>query len=281
MPGKNPTVKSLKIGDILVLGAYSAQGNGENPVPIRWIKASTNCDFITERVIDSLVFDAREEWGEEYRPFGTSYHGGDWHRTGGDPNYPLSNIFQFLNSELDEWFIPAHGRDRPPDRLLAPSAPYASHAGFLRYFERYELDAMVEQTVFCENGSATGVVHLMSQDDVFGDDKLPLFRKRRGIRAMPTQDLYLKRATWALPEHYYPYMLRTRFGDGVASVGRDAYNHIAYADYHSGIRPIVRLDPDAKIFLGFEDQWEILAGRRRPKSDFVMPDDPLSLLGLV
>lgn len=287
MPGKNPTIKSIKIGDILSFGAYSAKGIGDQPVPITWIKASTNCDFISEHVLDYLVFDEKEEWGTDYRPFGVPfptfrYYGCD---SGGDPNYPVSNIFQFLNSAENggRWFRPMHEHDVAPGRTSIFHRGYEDHAGFLRYFTEIELNAMVDWIATDPYGDASGLVHLMSTDDVYGDNKLPLFRKRRGIRAKPSQDLWEAKRYHIVPGRYMTYALRSRYNDQyIGSVATDAYNHMIVPGNESGIRPIIRLDPDAKIAPGLDGAWEVVARRRRTSCDYTaISDGALSLLGLV
>lgn len=288
MPGKNPTIKSLKIGDVLTFGAYSAKGCGDQPVPITWIKASTNCDFVAEYVLDHLVLDAGEVWEPGYLPFSVPQHL-TWRYDGssGDPNYLVSNIFQFLNSAEDggRWFHPLHDRDAAPQSPLFHRYGYNNHAGFLRYFTETEINAMVNRHISCPLGEVDGLVHLMSVEDVYGDNKLPLFRKRRGIRARPSADLCATWKTMILPGRYMTYALRSLYGSewyGVASVGTDAYNHAIWPANSSGIRPIIRLNPDAKIALGLGDVWEVVARRRRTfNGGAAITDSALSLLGLV
>lgn len=276
MPGKNPTVKSLKIGDTIVFGAYSAQGRGENPVPILWVKASTNCDFVTEHVVDLLSFDVRGAM---------RYVDGTWVHDRANTVYRNSTLFQFLNSEEDgdQWFCPADG--------VQDTAPaYVKHAGFLHYFSAAELDALLYRRGFTgDPPNALARVHLMSEEDVFGDNKLPLFRKRRGIRAKPSQDLYWSGRCWQTPSHYIGYMTRSYDTGGIVCVGRDAALHRIAANAACGLRPLVRLNPDAKIAIGEDGMWHIVAGRRynhapvakADKSNLLIPGDVLGLLGLV
>lgn len=58
------TVDRLKIGSKLVFGKYGV--NNDSPYPIVWLKASPNCDFITESVLDYLCFDAMEPAAESH-----------------------------------------------------------------------------------------------------------------------------------------------------------------------------------------------------------------------
>ena len=52
------TVGALKVGAQLVMGKYGV--DKDNPYPIVWLKGNPNCDFITEKAIDYLCFDAAE-----------------------------------------------------------------------------------------------------------------------------------------------------------------------------------------------------------------------------
>lgn len=50
------TVGALKVGTQLVMGKYGV--DKDSPHPIVWLKGNPNCDFITEKAIDYLCFDA-------------------------------------------------------------------------------------------------------------------------------------------------------------------------------------------------------------------------------
>lgn len=54
--------------------------------------------------------------------------------TFGNGRYLLSNIRHFLNSDKDNWFIPSHPKDNPPD--------YSTHKGFLYYFTEKEKEML-------------------------------------------------------------------------------------------------------------------------------------------
>lgn len=59
------TVGALKVGTQLVMGKYGV--DKDSPHPIVWLKGNPNCDFITEKAIDYLCFDAAEETGHYRR----------------------------------------------------------------------------------------------------------------------------------------------------------------------------------------------------------------------
>lgn len=77
------TVGALKVGTQLVMGKYGV--DKDSPHPIVWLKGNPNCDFITEKAIDYLCFDAAEETGH--------------YRRVNNAKYPVSNLFSFLNSD--------------------------------------------------------------------------------------------------------------------------------------------------------------------------------------
>ena len=124
------TIEELKVGSRVMFGNYGV--NSDRTYPIWWVKATKDCDFITESVLDYLMFDAKEPNNGDYGC-----------RNYGNPNYNLSNIRQFLNSEDEDWFIPQHAADNWPnsrrqDSLASygdPGGTYRDHHGFLRHFE--------------------------------------------------------------------------------------------------------------------------------------------------
>lgn len=89
------TVGALKVGAQLVMGKYGV--DKDNPYPIVWLKGNPNCDFITEKAIDYLCFDAAEETGH--------------YRRVNNAKYPVSNLFSFLNSDQMMWYHAMHDND--------------------------------------------------------------------------------------------------------------------------------------------------------------------------
>ena len=142
-------IGDMKVGDRLVFGRY-AQRHGDVASPIVWIKASKDNQFISEYVLDSVQFD-----------------NGEPGMRSGNPNYALSNVYQFLNSSEDcMCYAPTH----PEDTI---GCSYDGKDGFLRLFDPYELVSL------------DGCVDLPSVADIHGSDdrqKLDLFKKK-GFRA--------------------------------------------------------------------------------------------------
>ena len=171
------TVGNLKIGERLVLGGYGV--SNEEPYPIVWLKGTPNCDFITDKVIDFLCFDAPERQGNGYGI--------------GLTTYERSNIFSFLNSDLDNWYCPTHEYDHPPVNTYPAWVNYKNHYGFLYYFEEHELSVLVDETYSVDEVQVHSRIRLPSAVDICGDtDQFYLFR-RKGIRANPTEDFVQKK----------------------------------------------------------------------------------------
>lgn len=101
--------------------------------------------LITDCIVKNASYDAREPDSQNkyIREFGNS-------------DYPLSNIHQWLNSDEEHWYHPAHFKDMPPENenisstpkyfYTSPSYPeinqlqgpfdYANEPGFLTWFSK-------------------------------------------------------------------------------------------------------------------------------------------------
>lgn len=168
------TVERLKVGTPVIIGSYGV--NNDEPYPIVWLKASPNCDFITECAVDYLCFDAPERTE-------------DGRRNSGNPDYRLSNIYTFLNSDMDNWFYKTHESDAPPSNVFGNQAQnYRNHYGFLYYFEDYELNSLQMQQYVVDGETLSSIIRLPTITDILDDQlKLKLFSKK-GIRPKATQD---------------------------------------------------------------------------------------------
>lgn len=255
------TLRSMSLGDALVFGQYSAQEKGQCPVPIRWLKSTPNCDFITEGVVDLFPLDGMERWPGDYRPKGCERFQGIGYSqasiSSGDPRFGVSTLMQFLNSADESWFSAQHEYDAPPqkDWLLGSQV---EHYGFLRYFEPYEIEAILPKTVDIGTEVFTSRVRIPTVKDMYGgEERLNLFKKRRGVRAQPTEDLATKigRSYWATGEKYYlGYFLAdmsTKYLGYNAAVGKDSYLVESRTDSPFGVRPMISLNPKTRIeYLG-------------------------------
>lgn len=182
----------MKIGDIKV---------GE---PIVWLKASKDNQFISEYVLDLVQFDEYERV--------VLY---------GNPDYMLSNIYQFLNSTEDyTCYAPTH----PNDRI---GQSYVRKDGFLSLFDPHEL------------ASLDGCVDLPSVADIHGSEdrvKLDLFKKK-GFRAK------CKNAS-----SYSSYFTCDNSGDRVLIIPRSGEKTEKISPYWvSGVRPKCKLKADIEV----------------------------------
>lgn len=128
-------LRNLPIGARIKFGAYAGK-------PLTWLLASDNCTLITEYIINDRMFDAAESlWTE------------------GSAQYSTSNIRQWLNSDAQVWYSPAHGSDEPP---LYENAP-----GFLNSFTSDEKNALQTVTVTTRHLSGGGYATYTTTDKVF------------------------------------------------------------------------------------------------------------------
>lgn len=128
------------------MGKYGV--NNDAPYPILWLKGTPNGDFITKNAVDFLPFDGKERGNTEHTNF----------RYSGNPDYSLSNLLQFLNSEDERWFSPTHIADTPPSRGSVDWGymQYERHFGFLYHFEEYEVASSEKIGSSCSVKRASG-----------------------------------------------------------------------------------------------------------------------------
>lgn len=252
------TVKDLRIGSRLIMGEYGV--TNYSLLPITWLKMTRSGDFISEFVLDELAYDAAERHPD--RRYWIS-----------NADYQLSNIRTFLNSSDETWYHPTHERDAPP-ALVAARYGYEQHYGFLYGFGSHEIAAM--QKVDGDR------VRLPLQSEIIDPEPASLF-KRKGIRAMATNDLDMRKLRSTC---YRPYWLKDDAGpafDGVVpTIGADAYVHHQGASQTCGVRPVCRLKLDAVV----DHEWVAPYGnafflRAQDEIKSCTDADIFQLLGLV
>ena len=209
------------------MGRYGVTPDAD--YPIIWLKATPNCDFITECAIDWIPYDARE-------PQNTAVD----YRYYGHPNYGRSNIHQFLNSDEDQWFHASHPYDFPPS--------YQNLPGFLTGFEAYEADALLEQRMdMAADGAVDYRVRLPHVDEIFGDSQFNLFRKR-GIRVHETEDLHFRKFPRGNPVSYTPYWTCDRYGStAIQYIDRSCRIGVSQPYSSMGLRPVCAIDPNTVV----------------------------------
>lgn len=229
------TVDRLKIGSKLVFGKYGV--NNDSPYPIVWLKASPNCDFITESVLDYLCFDAMEPAAESHME-----------QYNGNPRFALSNIFSFLNSDAEQWFSPSHPVDCPPGRrYIGANAEYETHYGFLYHFEEYETESLVRTRTELEGENIFSLIRLPQEDEIVGLNRFKLF-SRKGVRPKGTDDMLNGRNRGFTFESYIPFWLTNRERDiYVKAISRNGgFDYISPCN-PCGIRPVCNIKPDTVV----------------------------------
>lgn len=221
------SINTMRVGSRLVFGSYGVDAN--DPVEIRWLKASPENHFISEFVLDWLCYDA---------PEGERYH---------NPIWELSNLCAFLNSDRRRWYMPTHDDDRPPaPQNVQRSNSYQNHDGFLAGFTDKELSLLKNQTYQIGEETLDTLVRLPAPSEILSAG-LPLF-KRKGMRAHPCEDLRRHKmrycsagsftSYWLLPTSSQGYLVSTlSIGGAVANL---------YPNNGAGIRPVIQLS-DAPV----------------------------------
>lgn len=232
------TIGDLKIGSQLVLGKYGVQD--DDPYPIVWLKGTAKCDFITEKAVDYLCFDAPEDGGAGRRV--------------GLTTYTASNLFSFLNSDEMEWFHATHENDEPPGNVLRYTyGRYQSHSGFLHRFEEYELASIVFAIYTADNKQVSSLIRLPSISDVTPGDGLMKVFARRGIRPHPTGDLFFHKSNYAelsSEQGFVKFWVRndgesTRY---VPFINRSGFQDNQMAAACAGVRPVCTLNPNTVVY---------------------------------
>lgn len=222
------TIRDMKIGSVLIFGKYGV--NNDFPKPIAWLKASQNCDFITQYALDYICFDAREP--SEHNRFTF---------TGGNPDYSLSNIARFINSVDREWYSQSHERDTPPSRVLSRTDhmafAYDEHFGFLYHFSDYELDRL---------DTSRGLMRLPSTAEVLNGN-FELFHKK-GRRVRASEDLKEKISFKFEENSFLPFWIADSAHESYSKIiGRSGYAEIRSPYMAAGLRPVCRITANTEI----------------------------------
>lgn len=214
-------INELPIGSKVRLGRYCLPHKPDDVFEIDWIKVSKDNEFISEKVLLGMQFDAMEGYDQNC-------------------NYQLSNIRQFMNSENHDWFHPTHSNDRGPSYVMLDSyirVPIHRYSGLLSFFADEEL-CLLEKF-------GTDYMRLPTIEEIDGRC-FPYF-KRYGIRAHPVSvfgNIERDNFKETMYSRYYvlgdsPYTVYevNRAGD-IASLSPAIY---------SGVRPVCKIKSDAVV----------------------------------
>ena len=229
------TVERLKVGAQVIIGSYGV--SNYEPHPIVWLKGSPNCDFITECAVDYLCFDAPEK-------------AGDGRRNLGNPNYRLSNINTYLNSDRDDWFRKTHEADASPNIAFKN---YCNHYGFLYFLEDYELDSLQMQQYVVDGETLSSLIRLPTITDILDDQlRLKLFSKK-GVRPKATEDCADKKGrfgNFSRGSYMNFWLAGNQYGfrDMYAlTFSRSGCCERKYPRDCAGLRPMCRLKPETVV----------------------------------
>ena len=222
--------------------------------------------LITDKVIAQGAMDAPEPESpvENYRITGNN-------------DYLLSNLHQWLNSNVDCWFEKTHAFDTPPSEEYLSIRPtlydpighnaYADKPGFLTRFRKEFRDCICKSTIpcadpkdssirqadvsfFCPSASELGLRTGAASEG----EELPLFRDFRMRYAAPSEECMME-SEW-FPAYMRThrmlwYWLRT---PNPLSPGFLAYSHFTNPFSYKfacspwlGIRPMVSLREDTAV----------------------------------
>lgn len=264
------SIKEMKVGDRLIFGRYGVRN--EEPEPIVWLKATPNNDFISERALDYLMFDA----GEGGNPSGNF-------RYNGNPVFQTSNMFCFLNSDLDDWYVPMHEYDQPPHATGYPTRRFRNHFGFLYDFYDYE-DESLCQISYPTAGldytvaMVTSKIRLPASGDIYGANCFPLFKKK-GIRPKATDGL-VSLGYGFDDTSYIPFWTRDVTGMSVKTIARDGYERGRRPTDSCGLRPVCTIKGDILVSIDEFGNYAIIPYRAEGMEVF-SDDDILKLFGVI
>ena len=267
------SIDKIKVGSKLLLGKYTASADGE-PEPIVWLKATPNCDFISERVLDYIVFDGKE-------PNNTGHFK---LRQAGNPRYDVSNILSFANGDGEQWYAPMHEFDSPPlgaGTYQRKLTSYDTHQGFLYYFDEYEILSIIKSTKIVNETEVLSLIRLPQSHEIIGDDKFPLF-KSRGVRPNPTADLISYKSLGFNHTSYISFWVAdTSAGTEFYALYIDRAGRIERQEPFSGggFRPVCSINPEI-IIDEIKDGVYFVVPFKTGKEELCTNKDLLTLLGV-
>lgn len=231
------TVGKIKVGTKLLFGQYGV--STDEILPIMWLKATPNGDFIAAKVLDYICFDARERQSEYAQD-----------RIIGNLDYGKSNIMLFLNTDDEDWWNPTHESDEPPDRnnVCQAADAYHNHCGFLHHFEDYEIDSLVKKLLHTPGGAMESLVRLPAYADLVGGNRFKLFYKK-GIRANGTDNYIYNRGLCRDFDSgsYIEFWLSDKNEFGTAILNRSGKMGYRAPFSSSGLRPVCTMNPDTVL----------------------------------
>lgn len=217
-------ISELPVGSVVRLGRYALGHRPDDMIDIDWIKVSKNNDFISQKVLLGIQFDAIECCNENY-------------------DYSLSNIRQFMNSENHSWYHPTHPNDRGPEYVMLDSyvtIHAGRYSGLLSHFQDSEISVLEMVN--------DDYMRLPTVSEIVGGGFQ--YFKRYGKRAHPVYEfgqLSLDNYREGMYHRYYMIDDLGPITPNLAEMGRDGnYGGISPAKY-SGLRPVCKIKASAAV----------------------------------
>lgn len=228
-------VKDMRQGSLLTLGQISVM-EGRDPQPIVWMKANKACEFITEKCVNVMPFDAKKiQIGEETLRY-------QWGKSG----FAESDLLRYLNGYGKDWWpldkeYPYYAKDR-----------FRKSVGFCTYFEEYELNDVIIEGEF-------GYFRIPTRQDILregpGTPNLTIFNSNRGLRAKMTFECYWAAQRWYRGVYFNEssYMEYWIHRDSEvpysynAALSRSGGTPTMKVSEPLGVRPVCSVNPETEV----------------------------------
>lgn len=253
-------ISELPIGSTVQFGRYQ-MGHMTCTTDIKWIKVSNENHFISEKVLLGAVFDAYES---------------NW-RTNND--YLLSNIRQFMNSDISNWYTPTHRYDKEMGYIFFDETGYTinmnRYDGLLHHFTDEELSAFELQPF-------TGdFLRLPTEREIAGG--FPYFKKhgRKAYHEPEYGSLERKGYHEGMFASYYVIDEMQEVPNGeVGEISRSGRFRRIWPHMYSGVRPVCKLRADRKVTQITENTYKMNISSATPVKYFEETQSLDWLLGL-
>ena len=217
---------------------------------------SNTVTLISDKIISLKAFDGKESRNNNYE------------RRSGNNYYKYSNLLQWLNSGLSNWYSAQHGADAPPNSSNTTCNPYDSEPGFLYNFSSDFKNAMVSTSLKTARpkidggGSetvtskiflaSTTEVGLANEEGIAEGTRFPIFDGDESRTAYITAEAVsknnYKKATTSSPWWWW---LRTHYKSAMNVVhvaDRDGSLNLAGVDEgRYGVRPLCNLKSEVLV----------------------------------
>ena len=254
-------IYNLPVGAKIKFGKFSSDQSNTAGHPIPWVIVAkghqgyplNSVTLLCEGVIDYLIFDGQER-------------SGDGRRSYGNPYYKLSNIDQWLNTDVaaGEWYSHQHELDNPP--------PYKDKRGFLNLFTDGEKGLIVSTDVHIgiPNQDGGGYEYISrkiflpsmielganpSDISKYGNEGIRWEYFTTSTKMMAKQWRYIQESYYDYDSNadaYVGYWTRSPYPTNSVLVGvitndiNSLYN-IEYPTNRKGLRPALNLSPNASV----------------------------------